>query len=74
MATTKVGELKSLGERLADQWPELTGDLNGMERSQMGILLQNQEEHLRAFRPQVQFRDKSLQETTKVLNVGGFDK
>lgn len=74
MANTKVGELKSLGERLADQWPELTNDLDGMERSQMGILLQNQEEHLRQFRPQVQFRDKALQETTKVLNVGGFDK
>jgi len=67
-------QLMSIGERLADNWPELTEGLDGVDKSYMGLLLQNQEDHLRTVRPQVTFRDKSLQETTKILNIGGFDK
>ena len=67
-------KILGLGESLAKKWPDLCDGLDGVDRSYMGILLQNEEDHLRTVRPQVTFRDKDLQETTKVLNIGGFDK
>lgn len=71
----KEDRLKVMGERLADgPWKKYCEGLDGLTRSWTALLLENQRQHLKVTRPEVRVADGRLEETTKLLNIGSFDK
>jgi hypothetical protein len=75
LAEEKANKLKAVGERLAEsaRWAPYVGDLKGIDRVWTAILLENQARHMASTRPQLSVSG-GLNETTKLLNVGSFDK
>ena len=72
----KADKLRVLGERLADspKWKKMCEGLNGLQRSWTAILLENQSRWNAQNRPQLSMQGGELNETTKLLNIGQFDK
>lgn len=75
LSEEKADKLKAVGERLAEsaRWAPYMKDLNGIDRVWTAILLENQARHMASTRPQLSVSG-GLNETTKLLNVGSFDK
>jgi len=71
------GEMITTGERLAEsaQWSRYMKGLDGLSRPWTALLLENQRQHMLKTRPNVTLTgERPLTETTKLLNIGSFDK
>jgi hypothetical protein len=71
--------LRRVGHRLADtRWKDLCEGLTGDRRAWTAILLENQYGYVMANRPQFSLMSEGangvLTETTKLVNIGGWDK
>lgn len=73
---SRQDKLQAVGRQLAEgRWKKYCEGLEGTTRNFMAILLENQRREIARTAPQFAMREGGeLNETTKLLNVGSFDK